>query len=69
MVVLSGEIAIFVPEKVEPPSLFQLGMGDVFYAPVGTRYQCFAHGSEPAEVLFGVAPSYLPEPASDIAGG
>ena len=69
MVVLSGEIAVFVPEKVEPPSWFQLGVGDGFYAPVGTRYQCFAHGSEPAEVLFGVAPSYLPEPASDIAGG
>lgn len=67
----AGEFRIFwqIMLPLVRPSWFQLGVGDGFYAPVGTRYQCFAHGSESAEILFGVAPSYLPEPASDIAGG
>lgn len=60
MVVLAGVMGVFLPDAVEPPSWFELGVGDAFYAPIGTRYQCFAHGSQPVEILFGVAPAYLP---------
>ena len=65
MVVLAGVLAVFLPEAGEPPSWFELEVGDGFYAPAGTRYQCFAPGSETAEFLFGAAPSYLPEPGRD----
>nr|MDE0502058.1 cupin domain-containing protein [bacterium] len=58
-VVLSGEIAVFLPEAPEPPSWFELGVGDGFYVPRGDRYQLFGHSSA-SEVLFGVAPTYLP---------
>lgn len=61
MVVLAGAIGLFVPDAVEPPSWFELGVGDAFYAPIGSRYQCFAYGSDPADVLFGVASAYLSE--------
>jgi len=58
-VVLSGEIAVFLPEAPEPPSWFELGVGDGFYVPRGDRYQLFGHSSA-SEILFGVAPTYLP---------
>ena len=58
-VVLSGEIAVFLPDAAEPPSWFELGVGDGFYVPRGARYQLFGHSSR-SEVLFGVAPTYLP---------
>lgn len=65
-VVLSGAISVFLPDATDPPSWFELGVGDGFYVPMGARYQCFAHGSEPPEILFGVAPTYL---AGISAGG
>lgn len=58
-VVLSGEIAVFLPQAAEPPSWFELGVGDGFYVPQGARYQLFGHSSA-SEILFGVAPAYLP---------
>ena len=58
-VVLSGEIAVFLPDAAEPPGWFELGVGDGFYVPRGTRYRLFGHSSE-SEILFGVAPAYLP---------
>ncbi len=58
-VVLSGEIAVFLPDAAEPPSWFELGVGDGFYVPRGDRYQLFGHSSA-SEILFGVAPTYLP---------
>ena len=58
-VVLSGEIAVFLPDAAEPPSWFELGVGDGFYVPQGARYQLFGHSSA-SEILFGVAPTYLP---------
>ena len=62
MVVLAGAIGVFLPDQTEPPSWFELGVGDAFYSPTGCRYQYLAHGAEPAEILFGVAPTYLPGP-------
>ena len=59
LVVLSGEVSVFLPEAHEPPSWFELGVGDGFYVPRGTRYQLFGHRGG-GEVLFGVAPAYLP---------
>ena len=64
LVVLAGSMAVFLPDS-EAPSWFELGVGDGFYAPVGTRYQCFANGAAPAEFLFGAAPAYLPGPDGD----
>ena len=58
-VVLEGEMAVFLPEQSDPPSWFELGVGDGFYVPRGVRYQLFAHRSG-GEILFGVAPTYLP---------
>ena len=58
-VVLSGEIAVFLPDAPEPPSWFELGVGDGFYVPQGAPYQLFGHSSA-SEILFGVAPAYLP---------
>lgn len=60
LVVLSGEVAVFLPDAADPPSWFELGVGDGFYVPMGARYQCFAHGSGSPEILFGVAPTYPP---------
>ena len=60
LVVLSGTIAVFLPDQSQPPGWFELGVGDGFYVPKGVRYQLFAHGADSAEILFGVAPTYLP---------
>ena len=60
LVVLSGTIAVFLPDQSQPPGWFELGVGDGFYVPRGVRYQLFAHGADSAEILFGVAPTYLP---------
>ena len=65
LVVLEGVLAVFLPDAEQPPSWFELEAGDGFYAPVGTRYQCFSPGSETAEFLFGAAPRYLPGPDRD----
>ena len=59
MVVLEGEIAVFLPDAAEPPGWFELGVGDGLYVPRGDRYQLFGHRGG-GEVLFGVAPAYLP---------
>ncbi|MDE0233710.1 MAG: cupin domain-containing protein [bacterium] len=59
LVVLQGEVAVFLPDAAEPPSWFELGVGDGFYVPRGDRYQLFGHSSG-SEILFGVAPAYLP---------
>ena len=58
LVVVSGEVAVFLPEAPEPPGWFELGVGDGFYVPRGTRYQLFGHRGG-GEVLFGVAPTYV----------
>ena len=58
LVVLDGEVAVFLPDATEPPSWFELSVGDGFYVPQGVPYQLFAHRSG-ADLLFGVAPDYL----------
>ncbi len=57
-VVLEGEMAVFLPEEADPPSWFELGVGDGFYVPRDVPYQLFSH-RHGGEVLFGVAPDYL----------
>ena len=43
-----------------PPSWHELVCGDGFFLPQGTRYKYFNMSAEPAELIFGVAPTYLP---------
>ena len=59
LVVLEGEIAVFLPEQADPPGWFELGVGDGLYVPRGVGYQLFGHRGG-GDVLFGVAPTYLP---------
>ena len=57
-VVLDGAIAVFLPDQADPPSWFELGVGDGFYVPQGVAYQLFGHRGG-GEILFGTAPGYL----------
>jgi mannose-6-phosphate isomerase-like protein (cupin superfamily) len=60
LVVVEGEMAVFLPDQADPPSWFELGVGDGFYVPKGVRYQLFGHRGG-GEILFGTAPAYLGE--------
>jgi len=59
-VVLEGQICVFLPDQADPPSWFELSVGDGFYIPRGVRYQLFGHRGG-GEILFGAAPAYLGE--------
>lgn len=56
--VLSGRVNILIDDTEASPVWFELHPQDGFYIPEGTRYRAFNMGGQPAEYLFGVAPSY-----------
>jgi len=57
---LAGTLSVRLPEA-PPPNWFELRPGDGFYLPAGTPHEYRNVGDEPAELIFGVAPRYLPE--------
>ena len=60
--VLAGTLNVRVREG-ERPCWFELGPKDGFYLPEGTPHQYYNVGDRPAELIFGVAPRYLPDGA------
>lgn len=58
--VLDGRLNIFLPDAEGGESWFELGPGDGFYQPRGTRHQYHNVSAHQVAFLFGVAPSYLP---------
>lgn len=57
--VRSGTVHVRVPEH-ETEKSFQLEPGDGFYAPEGTVYFFYNTGDTASEIVFAVAPDYLP---------
>ncbi len=55
----SGRLNVHVSDQ-PPPSWHELVCGDGFFLPQGTQYQYYNMSGEPAELIFGVAPTYLP---------
>jgi uncharacterized RmlC-like cupin family protein len=47
------------------PSWFELAPRDGFYLPQGTPHQLYNITDRPVRVIFGVAPTYLPEAANE----
>ena len=60
--VLEGTLNVRLPEA-DGPSWFELGPKDGFYLPPGTPHRYYNVGDRPAELIFGVAPRYLPDGA------
>ncbi len=60
----SGRLNIQLVDTEMTQSWFELSPGDGFYLPEGTRYRLCNMGTLPCEVLFGVAPNYLPRSSS-----
>ena len=56
---LAGSLNILAPEA-DGQVWFELHPKDGFYVPAGAPHQYHNVGSEPLEILFGVAPRYLP---------
>lgn len=61
--VVSGEVHVRLPEQREL-GWFELTPGDGFYLPQGVLHQYHNGGRSQAQIVFGVAPNYLPEPQS-----
>lgn len=57
--VLSGKLNVLVPEA-SGQTWLELHPQDGLYVPLGAPHQYHNVGSEPVEVVFGVAPKYLP---------
>jgi quercetin dioxygenase-like cupin family protein len=57
--VLAGTLNVRLPDA-ESPSWFELNPGDGFFLPEGAPHQYYNMTGEPAELIFGVAPHYLP---------
>jgi len=55
-----GRVNILIEGAETSPVWFELHPQDGYYLPPDTKYRAFNMGGEPAEYLFGVAPSYLP---------
>ncbi len=58
--VLSGDVNVLVPEA-EGQVWFELKPRDGFYIPHGAPHQIHNTGATPAEIIFGIAPKYLPD--------
>ena len=56
--VLDGTVNVGMP-GAEGPNWFELAPRDGFYLPEGTSHQYYNVTGKPAELIFGVAPSYL----------
>jgi quercetin dioxygenase-like cupin family protein len=61
--VLEGTVNVRLPGRTAP-SWFELAPCDGFYLPAGTPHQYYNVSDRPAELIFGVAPSYLPATAT-----
>jgi quercetin dioxygenase-like cupin family protein len=59
--VLEGCLNVFTPNKEDGQRWFELEPKDGFYLPHGAPHQFYNMTSQPAEFIFGVAPSYLPD--------
>ena len=57
--VRQGEIILRFPEA-DAQNWFELKQADGFYVPEGLAHQYVNLADEPAELIFGVAPNYLP---------
>jgi quercetin dioxygenase-like cupin family protein len=57
--VLEGCLNVRIRET-SGPGWFELGQGDGFFLPEGTLHQYYNLSDQPAELIFGVAPCYLP---------
>jgi quercetin dioxygenase-like cupin family protein len=62
--VLEGTLNVRVPEA-QGVRWFELKPGDGFYLPEGEPHQYYNISDAPAELIFGVAPSYLPRTGAD----
>jgi quercetin dioxygenase-like cupin family protein len=60
--VVQGTLHVRLPEH-EGQRWFELAPADGFYIPQGVAHQYYNIGGEPVEVMFGVAPGYLPPEA------
>jgi mannose-6-phosphate isomerase-like protein (cupin superfamily) len=58
--VLGGTMQVNVPEN-NGERLFELKPGDGFYTPQGAPHRYYNLSSQPASLIFAVAPNYLPE--------
>jgi quercetin dioxygenase-like cupin family protein len=58
--VVAGTLHVQTPGSAAP-SFFELAARDGFYLPTGTPHRYANYGSEPATVVFGVAPRYRPD--------
>jgi mannose-6-phosphate isomerase-like protein (cupin superfamily) len=56
---LEGQLLLRLPEH-DGPRCFELHPGDGFYVPEGVPRQFFNYADQPARLMFGVAPAYLP---------
>jgi quercetin dioxygenase-like cupin family protein len=57
---LEGSLNVRVPENAGP-RWFELKPRDGFYIPEGVPHQYYNMSDEPATLIFGVAPNYLPD--------
>jgi quercetin dioxygenase-like cupin family protein len=56
---LSGTLHVRLPDH-QGPRWFELQPGDGFYIPEGEPHQYYNVSAQPASLIFGVAPGYLP---------
>lgn len=57
----TGRLNIQLVESDLPQDWFELSPRDGFYLPEGARYRLYNMGTDSCDVLFGVAPGYLPK--------
>ena len=61
--VLAGQLNLLLPESPGPGpgnGWFQMGEDDGFFVPASVPYRYYNMTAEPVQLLFGVAPTYLP---------
>ncbi|MCA0431782.1 MAG: cupin domain-containing protein [Proteobacteria bacterium] len=56
----TGRLNVLLVDSELAQTWYELAPGDGFYLPEGARYRLFNMGTESCDVLFGVAPAYLP---------
>lgn len=66
--VLAGVVNVYLP-GADGPSWHELQPKDGFFLPPGTPHRYHNVGDRPAELIFGVAPRYLPDGAPSPASG
>jgi quercetin dioxygenase-like cupin family protein len=60
---LRGTLRVQIPSVANDPASFSVEAGDGFHVQAGVEHRYQARGDGSCEFIFGVAPSYLPDPA------